>query len=275
MKILVLSDLHLEFADFEIPKGLEFDVAVLAGDIFNPGDASVRWAMMNKRLRDKPVVLVPGNHEFYRGRMDRILQQMRELSAGTNVHLLDCDEWNWDGVRFLGATLWTDFALPIQTPLGPVTHVPRATRATETALSDYRLVHVPMEGAPQGSVEEMLGRPLEGRDTLRIHHEQRRWLSSRLDEISGGPTVVVTHHAPHPNSVAQRYASDWVSAGFASHLPGHYFTVPRLWIHGHTHDSFDYRIEHCRVLCNPRGYVNRWSGAVENQRFDPELVVVV
>lgn len=27
-----------------------------------------------------------------------------------------------------------------------------------------------------------------------------------------------------------------------------------LWIHGHIHTSFDYRIGSTRVVCNPRGY---------------------
>ena len=27
-----------------------------------------------------------------------------------------------------------------------------------------------------------------------------------------------------------------------------------LWIHGHTHDVFDYRVQGARVVCNPRGY---------------------
>jgi predicted phosphodiesterase len=27
-----------------------------------------------------------------------------------------------------------------------------------------------------------------------------------------------------------------------------------LWIHGHTHDPFDYEINGTRVICNPRGY---------------------
>jgi hypothetical protein len=42
-----------------------------------------------------------------------------------------------------------------------------------------------------------------------------------------------------------------------------------LWIHGHTHDSFNYSVAGTRVLANPKGYVN------ENKAFDPSLVVTV
>ena len=44
----------------------------------------------------------------------------------------------------------------------------------------------------------------------------------------------------------------------------------RLWIHGHTHDSFDYVVNGTRVLCNPRGYAK--NGANENPLFDANLI---
>ena len=47
----------------------------------------------------------------------------------------------------------------------------------------------------------------------------------------------------------------------------------QLWIHGHTHDSFDYRLNGTRVVCNPRGYAR--DGVNENARFDLEFTVEV
>jgi Icc-related predicted phosphoesterase len=87
--------------------------------------------------------------------------------------------------------------------------------------------------------------------------------------------VVVSHHAPSPRSVAPRYGADLVSAAFASDLESlieHY--EPDLWIHGHTHDSFDYQLGRTRVVCNPRGYVSS-QGNLENSRFDPELIIEI
>ena len=46
---------------------------------------------------------------------------------------------------------------------------------------------------------------------------------------------------------------------------------PRLWIHGHTHESFDYQIGKTRVVCNPRGY----ASIEENHCFRPDYTVVV
>jgi hypothetical protein len=79
--------------------------------------------------------------------------------------------------------------------------------------------------------------------------------------------MVVTHHAPHRGSLAQRYADDWASGAFVTELPDTFFDVTVLWVHGHTHQQFDYRVRSCRVVSNPRGYVN-WSGRIENKAFD-------
>lgn len=66
MKLLVLSDLHLEGAkQLSVPPTLSFDVAVLAGDITTPGRQAVDWAQQTAGIADRPAVLVAGNHEFY------------------------------------------------------------------------------------------------------------------------------------------------------------------------------------------------------------------
>ena len=74
--------------------------------------------------------------------------------------------------------------------------------------------------------------------------------------------------------MSPRYANEWSSAGFINELPAEFFKVPVLWVHGHTHDSFDYQIGNCRVVCNPRGYV-AWTGKVENRDFAAGFVVVI
>jgi len=62
-------------------------------------------------FRGKPVTYLLGNHEYYDGRLDTTLAEARREAEGSNVHLLDGDELVIDGVRFLGATLWTGFEL--------------------------------------------------------------------------------------------------------------------------------------------------------------------
>ena len=272
MKVLVFSDLHLEFAPFEPAPDLEFDVVILAGDIHSPAKRAVQWAA--DRFRGKPVVYLLGNHEYYDGRLDTTLSEARREAEGTNVHLLDGDEVVIGGVRFLGATLWTDFKLAIETPEGLVSDSDRAMKMATNLLNDYTLIRAPDELAEPHTWRHKQGRKLQAPDTFRIHQAQRVWLRERLSEPFAGPTVVVTHHAPHRGSLAQRYADDWTSGAFITELPETFFDVPVLWIHGHTHQRFDYQVRSCRVVCNPRGYVN-WSGRIENKVFDQALVIDV
>ena len=134
-------------------------------------------------------------------------------------------------------------------------------------MADYRTIGwLDEAAAPDG----MALRKLTPYDTLRLHRTQRAWLDAALAEPFDGSTVVVTHHGPHRGSLAPRFAADWVSTGYLSELPLHFFDVPVLWVHGHTHTSHDYQVGGCRVLCNPRGY--QWPGQAlpENEAFDAD-----
>lgn len=93
-----------------------------------------------------------------------------------------------------------------------------------------------------------------------------------MGEPFEGKTVVVTHHLPSMRSVAERYRHELLSACFASNLD-HLLGYSALWVHGHTHDSFDYAAHGTRVICNPRGYCR--AGQPENRQFNPALVVEV
>ena len=111
MKLNILSDLHLGFGAMDWPVN-DADVVVLAGDISRPREA-VAWALRF----DKPVLYVPGNHEFYGSSIDGALEEFQHLCTGTQVQMLDQRERVLGGVRFLGATLWTDFELFDEPPV--------------------------------------------------------------------------------------------------------------------------------------------------------------
>ena len=48
-----------------------------------------------------------------------------------------------------------------------------------------------------------------------------------------------------------------------------------LWIHGHTHTAFDYTVDGTRVVCNPRGYLDRRTRQPENPQFAWDKVVEI
>lgn len=103
MKIHVLSDLHVEFADFDPPE-TNADVVILAGDI-GIGSGGIEWAA--SQFQTKAVIYIPGNHEYYHHDIDSI--DAFRTAAPDNIDVLNDYTVVLDGVRFLGSTLWTDW----------------------------------------------------------------------------------------------------------------------------------------------------------------------
>ncbi len=256
MKIRVLSDLHLEFSGWHPPLCDE-DVVVLAGDVAE-GRAGIAWA--RKYFHDKPVLYIPGNHEYYGRDIDELREGLRERGRTHNVHVLDGDEIVISGVRFLGATLWTDFELNGSEPKT----VETAMRCCQEGMTDFKVIR-------------RWGSSLRPEDTREIHQAQRDWLRralmgyTALGEGFTGPTVVATHHAPCARSIAPQFVGDTLNPAFASDVTDLMGPQVSLWIHGHMHNSSDYVERGTRVVCNPRGYMP----LEPNPDFDPMLIVEV
>ena len=251
MRIQILSDLHLSRGGLEVPR-TDATLVVLAGDIARPREA-IAWAA---RI-GKPVLYVPGNHEFYGSTPGATLRELASCASDTEVTLLDDAQTVIGGVRFLGSTLWTDFLLDGD------------GEARERAMDEaQRLVH------DFTRIREDDGSPFTPASSAARFARHAAWLARRLGEPHDGPTVVITHHAPARGSVHPRFAGSPLNACFVSDL-GRLMGAERvqLWIHGHTHDGFDYDVAGTRVLCNPRGYAK--DGVNENAAFDPALCVEV
>ncbi|GLK74922.1 phosphatase [Methylopila jiangsuensis] len=271
MRLWILSDLHLSTLQaraghlpFAIP---DADVAVVAGDLCEGVEDAIGWLAATIAPR-MPVVYALGNHEFYG---EYIIQGHRVARAQAalvpGLHLLDDSAAAIGGVRFLGCTLWTDYMLQAH---GERARQHDAMRTAAARFSDHRQIWVDPDGPG------FVVRHFEPRDALALHEASVSWLDAQLRAPHAGSTVVVTHHAPHPMSVAERWREDTLTPAFVSDLSSLIDRgQPALWIHGHTHASFDYELHPLdgrptRVICNARGY----SGD-ENPSFDPALVVEV
>jgi Icc-related predicted phosphoesterase len=268
MKILLLSDLHLEFSarhpPFDPPR-TDADVVVLAGDIDN-GTRAFDWA--ERVFRDRTVLYVPGNHEYYDADLTEVARALRARAAGSpNVRLLDNDELVLGDVRFLGTTLWTDFELFGRQNVRP------AIAESLKYVVDFRAIRC----GPAGL--------LTPEHTVVIHREAVTFLEQGLARPFPGKTVVVTHHAPHPGSVHPRWGQSLTSAAFVSDLT-RLLGKSELWFHGHTHDGFDYQVAGTRIVANPMGYrTSNWlqqrpSGTpvrvtCENAFFDPARTILI
>ena len=247
MKIQILSDLHIEFGEFVVPR-TDADLVVFAGDI-GVGTKGLEWII--KQDLDVPLIYVLGNHEYYHHDLD-LVREIKKQAEG-KVHVLDRDTIVIDGVRFLGCTLWTDFLLFGETDKEP------SVQYAKRNMADFKLI---------ASKEERFT-PSE---SITIHCAHRSWLEEELAQPFEGTTVVVTHHFPSPRSIHSRFATDMLTPAFGSDLEAMLVgDKVQLWIHGHTHEAFDYEVNGTRVLCNPRGYV----GYERGENFRPDLVVEV
>jgi predicted phosphodiesterase len=239
MRLLVYSDLHHEISRYE-PRAVAADLVVLAGDIDN-GTAGIEWARRSFRGR---IVYVPGNHEYYQGEFDATQRALREAASRAEVDFLDCDQRIIDGVRFLGCTLWTDYSLAA--PADRPAVIERSRR--------YNPDHTSIRFGERNFAPE---------DAVTLCAAHRAWLGTQLDAGFDGPTVVITHFAPHRRSIAPAFANHASNPGFIVPLD-ELMGRAQLWIHGHTHTAFDYTVSGTRVVCNPRGYPDETTGF----RFD-------
>ncbi len=266
MRIQLLSDLHLEvLAELDdllnardhnfVQVNSEADVIVLAGDNAN-GEMSLRLASETAQRAGRPVIWLPGNHEYYGEDFAELNEAFRRQTE-YGVHVLMNRQAIIDGVRFLGGTLWTDFKLRTGHPR--ISNKKEAMAEAGLFLSDFFQIR------QSGSRHRFTPA-----DSLEEHNRTRAFLQAALDEPFDGKTIVVTHHAPHMQSINPRFAGDPLNPCFASDLSPLLYKAD-LWLHGHVHSSVDYRVGRCRVVANPRGYPRSKSGDLrfENDAFDP------
>jgi len=276
MKILFYSDLHFEFGKW--PRKIDInefdaDVVVLAGDT-GVGLQGLMWALMTIR---KPVIYVMGNHEFYGQRtMEELWEKARAGTAGTHVHLLENESVLIDDpacpgsrVRFLGATLWTDFCI-----FGEDAQEEKMQYAAKN-MNDYRQIRMAHK-VPGYKRSHHSDARITPETTLSLHLESRNYLEQELalspgsDESAWVKTVVVTHHAPSALSLEFQEPCLDADASYASHLDP-LVAKTDLWVHGHTHVVTDYRVGSGRVVSNPRGYV----GHAMVEGFNPRCIAEI
>jgi hypothetical protein len=154
---------------------------------------------------------------------------------------------------FLGATLWTDFRK--ENPL----EMMEASRF----LNDYKTIRI-------GSNY----RKLRPDDTLEFHKKSKQFLLDTLPLFENQKVWILSHHAPSYQSISTKYRMETTNGAYASHLDDFILSHPQIkcWSHGHTHESMNYFIGECRVICNPRGYFGHNTSGL-NLNFDPNFEV--
>ena len=256
MRAWVFSDLHVDAAAYELPPApANLDCIIIAGDVADGHDRSARWLRENVVPLGLPVVYVAGNHDFYGTDLS---DDYAGIDQDAGVELLHPSRPTIEiaGTRITGSTLWTDYSVSGD--------VDAARSWARRSMPDMQSIDLGL-------------RRIGTRDLLDMHRQHRMTIERELWGIYDGPTIVVTHHAPHPKSLR----SPMLTANDGSYASDLTATIealePAVWIHGHVHSSRDYYISATRVVCNPRGYAvtSRDGTRLENADFDPSMVVEI
>jgi 3',5'-cyclic AMP phosphodiesterase CpdA len=271
MRILYYSDIHIEIRESETrpypdwtdvyplrlgPDISEYvgtvDLVILAGDIGKiRGTRSISALLYAQQVAESvicPVVLVPGNHEYYGGSFpddrDALISEDRP-----GVTVLDRGIAYFPHpagrLRILGATLWTDYAI-----LGDVE---RAMDRARGSIFDHRRIATSNGGR------------FRPEDALVEHILSRDWLLKCLEEPHVGPTIIVTHHVPHFLARHPHYPSDDPLVGaFCSDCSQIIDSAARsgvpAWIFGHHHHCIDLSVSGVRLLSAQTGYPREFTG---------------
>lgn len=244
MKIAFGSDLHNEFWRDEPAPSIdgEADILVIAGDL----DTKVRgpkWLAENYRDKVGSIYYVPGNHEYYHGYIFETGQAIQAACEEHGINFIGPGKvythiFNGEGFQIFGATLWTDYEHGGNKVFNMM--------VAKDGLNDHRII---------GNRKDPWSRFLPY-NAAEIHAEHLAFIKRTVKLNLLGKNIVVTHHAPHRNSINLRYAGDGLNSCYASDILDEPWGEgqPVLWIHGHMHDPSDYEINGTRVVAHPRAY---------------------
>lgn len=247
MKIQMVSDLHLECDVIKTKAAKNADVIVLAGDIVSP-TLLERLIYVIESLK-KPIIYVAGNHDYWGAILHKTIEDIEKdlhtLSKKyDHFHFLNCQSLDIGDYRFLGCTLWSDFGL-----------APDYNQFCEYVDRGY------WDGKQMISLrdfERILKTPtrfLTAKDCSFLAYQHKEFLDREIS-ISDKKTIIITHFCPSEKSIAAEYNNDIFNPYYICDCEKLMRDPVKLWIHGHTHVSFDYQINNVRVVCNPRGYLS-------------------
>lgn len=223
------------------------DLCVVGGDFC--GDLSRSIRELAPIAETMPVVYVPGNLDYYSSEpMERTFLDAQEAAARIgNIHLLNNSSVTLGGVRFLGATLWTE--IPEKLSRGPLI----------SRINDFTYIRT------------LDGPWSPGRQNIE-HRKTVDFLEDELSRETAGPTVVVTHNVPHESVNDPKYAGGELSPFFVTDVA--WLTegpsAPDYWIVGNNMITAVARLGRTKVLSNALGHVTR--DGFENNAFDWDCV---
>lgn len=258
MKISVHSDLHIDdHCDNFFIKNSGVDVIVLAGDVSNDRDQTMKFATMTaNHNHHAQVLLVLGNHDHYDNHYDDTIKHCMERAAEThNLHFLEHDSIEIKGVVFMGCTFWSNYQ-----GFGGGDISLDAVYESRKYIPDFFYIEF---GKASGIFTPG--------DCAALNNRARQWLSNELPKHKGKKTVVITHFVPM-TQLTSRYTA--VTPYFVNNCRDLVErNKPALWIYGHGHENRNEMISSTRFVSNCRGYAGE-EGEM-GRPYQPDIILEV
>jgi predicted phosphodiesterase len=247
--IRIFSDIHWEFdkKGFWNPEPLETDkdtVLILAGDLYYGTRSLDIIETFNERF--KKVIILLGNHDYWGNNVDTLdafYKNEIKIAKLDNVVLLEKDTVEIDGYLFIGATLWTDM------DEGNRDCVSLAGKC----MMDFSKT-VQIGGGMD--LDNMFGNQFTANHWLEINEKSFKYIKKVSELNRGKKIVIISHHAPSMLSIHEKYKKYGISNYFFASNYDKFIkdSGAIMWIHGHTHTPFNYKIGDTSIISNPRGY---------------------
>ena len=282
MKARLVSDLHIDVnrdGNFGF-RHKECDVLFIAGDI--AGDYRREEKFLNGLATDLtcPIFVVAGNHLGYDYYKNQALEGLWEIKPNPldgeklwsinhikknvpeNVHYLDNDYVELENYIVFGGCMYSDYKLYPNEDL--------SKRSGEMYLNDFRYVRI-------HDKKLNVVRPINTDDYQNLHKKFVQKLKKCIKETDKD-IIVLSHFAPSIQSISDKYLDQgnvYLNASYASNMEDFILQNERIkyWHHGHVHDSFDYMIGQCRVICSPYGYSGREQKISPKKWYGKEIEI--
>lgn len=281
MRCLIVSDLHIDInknANFGFRNLHDIDVILIAGDIAGSYQKETKFLKNLSKQMQIPIYAIAGNHlgyEYYtrEEELDMFLFNYKKSNPleGTkqysidyikentpeNVFYLDNEYIDLGEYILFGGCMYSDYKL--------YPNIELSKKSGEQCLNDFRYVHI--------YDKKMNIVRLVNTDDYQEYHKVFIEKLEKCIKETNKDIIVLSHFAPSIKSIAKKYLKGniYLNASYCSDMEDFILNNPKIkyWIHGHMHDSFDYMVGQCRIICEPFGYkyenklsLRKWLGKI-------------
>lgn len=258
-KILLASDLHIcinsnfirHFEDFGFIKKLpDADVLCIAGDI--SGSYKDTYTFLNflrnyiqeNELKTK-VIAIAGNHDSYASKQEhmtrtQIITKLRNDFSKGEVIFCENDFVDiGNNTLVYGCCLYTDFWNSMYNE-----------RMAEKCINDFRYSY-------EYDIYDDRTRPVNTEDYIKWYHTSVNKIDDFCTKNKDKNIILLTHFGMSLKSISPEYTGNYLNSFYTSDLEWLFKKHKNIKysLQGHTHAKLDYKIDECRVVCSPLGYI--------------------